>query len=93
MRRCHARRAAYNNARSSVCHQRYTPGDNTVYRIPESTDPCATNAAGRKLHADVVTCNRTSCHESSMPTMLLIDDDATFLNGEPGRKLDMYLFL
>ena len=48
------------------------------------------NAAGRKLHADLLTCNRTSCHESSMPAMLLIVDDATFLNGEPGRGLDMY---
>jgi hypothetical protein len=52
-----------------------------------------TNAAGRKLHVDLLTCNKTSCHESSMPTMLLRDDDATFLNGEPGRGLDMYLSL
>lgn len=86
-----ARRASYLNTRSPVYHQRYTPGANTVHLrvLPRAR----TNAPGRKLHVDLVTCNGTSCHEYSMPTMLLIDDDATFLNGEPGRILDMYLFL
>ena len=38
MSRFHVRHASYMNTRSSVCHQRYTPEDNTV--IPESADPC-----------------------------------------------------
>lgn len=40
--------------------------------IPESADPSRTNAAGRKLHVDLLTGNRTSCYEPSMPTMLII---------------------
>jgi hypothetical protein len=77
-------------ARSSVIYVTLRETTRSYLRV---LTRARTNAAGTKLHVDLLTCNRTSCHESSMPTMLLIDDVAPFLKGEPGRGLDMYLSL